>query len=88
MVVFAQTVVFNYSVILCFILIKKTKTFSINLRFTFCISYSKKVFPILLILLMTIYYRIDSVMLERILDDQSVRAGIYAQAYRLGFLAV
>ena len=31
---------------------------------------------------MTIYYRIDSVMLERMLNDQSLQAGIYAQAYR------
>ena len=43
----------------------------------------KRSFPYaLLILLMTIYYRIDSVMLERMIDDDSIQAGIYAQSYR------
>ena len=31
---------------------------------------------------MTVYYRIDSVMLERMINDDSVQAGIYAKAYR------
>ncbi len=37
----------------------------------------------LLVLLMAFYYRLDAVMIERILDDGKVQAGIYAQAYRL-----
>lgn len=37
----------------------------------------------LLILLMSVYGRIDSVMLERILPDGDLQAGIYAQAFRL-----
>jgi O-antigen/teichoic acid export membrane protein len=37
----------------------------------------------LLILLMSIYGRIDSVMLERMLPDGGLQAGIYAQAFRL-----
>ena len=32
--------------------------------------------------ILTIYYRIDSIMLERMINDNSVQAGIYAQAYR------
>jgi len=36
-----------------------------------------------LILLMTFYNRVDSVMLERLLDNGAKQAGIYAQAYRL-----
>ncbi len=36
----------------------------------------------LLILLMTFYYRSDSVMLEKMLVDGRVQAGYYAQAYR------
>jgi O-antigen/teichoic acid export membrane protein len=36
----------------------------------------------LLILLMTFYYRIDTLMLERMLPDGPVQAGIYAQAFR------
>lgn len=37
----------------------------------------------LLILLMTIYTRIDSIMLERLLPNGKEQAGIYAAAYRL-----
>ena len=37
----------------------------------------------LLILLMTLYTRIDSIMLERLLPDGKEQAGIYAAAYRL-----
>jgi O-antigen/teichoic acid export membrane protein len=37
----------------------------------------------LLSILMAIYYRIDSVMLERMLPDGAVQAGIYAQAFRI-----
>jgi len=47
----------------------------------------------LLILLMTFYYRTDTLMLERMLPDGPLQAGIYAQAFRffealnmLGFL--
>ena len=36
----------------------------------------------LLILLMTFYYRSDSVMLEKMLEDGSTQAGYYAQSYR------
>ena len=32
--------------------------------------------------MMTIYYRSDSIMLDRLIDDNSLQAGIYAQAYR------
>ena len=37
----------------------------------------------LLILLMTLYNRIDAIMLERLLDDNGEQAGIYAAGYRL-----
>lgn len=37
----------------------------------------------LLVLLMSFYYRLDSVMIERILIDGNFQAGIYAQAYRI-----
>lgn len=44
----------------------------------------KESFPYaLLILLMTFYNRVDSVMLERILSDGKTEAGIYAQGFRI-----
>ncbi|MCE3295376.1 MAG: hypothetical protein K0R65_1090 [Crocinitomicaceae bacterium] len=44
----------------------------------------RKSFPYaLLIVLMMLYNRVDSIMLERMLPDGQYQAGIYAQAYRL-----
>jgi O-antigen/teichoic acid export membrane protein len=36
-----------------------------------------------LVLLMSVYSRIEPVLLERLLDDKGVQAGIYSRAYRL-----
>lgn len=60
----------------------------------FTLSILRQSFPFaLLVLLMSFYYRTDSVMLERMLPDGALQAGIYAQAFRffeafnmLGFL--
>lgn len=50
----------------------------------FSLSILRKSYPYaILILLMTFYYRIDSVMIERLLPDGAEQAGIYAQALRL-----
>ena len=82
--VYAQTFAYLITLIICFSLVRqKTNHFKFKLSIPFAIVILKKSFPYaLLILLMTIYYRIDSVMLERMLNDQSLQAGIYAQAYR------
>ncbi|MBS1569422.1 MAG: polysaccharide biosynthesis C-terminal domain-containing protein [Bacteroidetes bacterium] len=60
--------------------------------FTFSILRQSLPFA-LLVLLMSFYYRTDSVMLERMLPDGALQAGIYAQGFRffeafnmLGFL--
>lgn len=37
----------------------------------------------LLVLLMSFYYRLDAVMIERLLPDGRMQAGIYAQSYKL-----
>ena len=82
--VFAQTIAYFITLLFCaFLLIKKTNILHIRWSLPFALIILKRSFPYaLLILLMTIYYRVDSIMLERMLDDQSVQAGIYAQAYR------
>lgn len=50
----------------------------------FFMVFLKKSYPYaLLILLMSFYNRIDSVMLERLLPDGKEQAGIYAHAFRL-----
>ncbi len=50
----------------------------------FFVVFLKKSYPYaLLILLMSFYNRIDSVMLERLLPNGKEQSGIYAQAFRL-----
>lgn len=54
----------------------------INKNYTFLIL--KQSYPYaILILLMSCYNRVDSVMLERLLPDGKIQAGIYAQSYRI-----
>lgn len=51
---------------------------------TFTKKFLKNAFPYaLVILLMTLYTKVDAVMLERMLPDGKTEAGIYAAAYRL-----
>ena len=82
--IYAQTLSYGLTLLTCFVLVLlKTSQFKLQWNPTFSIIILKHSFPYaLLILLMTVYYRIDSVMLERMLDDHSTQAGIYAQAYR------
>lgn len=61
-----------------------------KMKFTFQISLVnlqsilKKTFPYALVmLLMSIYTRIDGVMLERLVNDNALSAGIYAAGFRL-----
>lgn len=50
----------------------------------FSVVILKKSYPFaILILLMTFYNRLDPVLIERMLPDGAVQAGIYAQAFRL-----
>lgn len=52
--------------------------------FTFSSELVRKTLPYaLIILLMTVYTKVDAVMLERMLLDGKTEAGIYAAAYRL-----
>lgn len=82
---YAQTVAYAITALVAFILVlDKAKIRKVNWHFTFYVLILKKSFPYaILMLLMTFYNRIDSVMLERLLPDGAIQAGIYAQAYRL-----
>ena len=67
-----------------FILNSKIEKIKLNLDISFFIVFLKKSYPYaLLILLMTFYYRIDSVMIERMLPDGKTQSGIYAQSFRI-----
>jgi O-antigen/teichoic acid export membrane protein len=83
--IWAQTIAYIITaVITFFIVIRKSQFISLKWDPLFFLMILKKSYPYaILILLMTFYNRIDSVMLERLLDNGSVEAGIYAQAYRI-----
>lgn len=69
---------------LIFYLYKKLGFFVPKFSFSFSSSLLKKSIPYAIsVLLMSIYTRIDGVMLERLLLDQGTQAGIYAAGYRL-----
>jgi len=82
--VYAQSLSYFITLIISFLLVfRRTFNFSFKWNLNFALVILKSSFPYaLLILLMTVYYRIDSVMLERMIDDNSLQAGIYAQSYR------
>lgn len=83
--VLAQTVSYLATAIIAFaVVVGKTGYFSFKLDFPFTLSMLRNSFPYaLLVLLMTVYSRIDSVIIERIVPNGDVAAGIYAQAFRL-----
>jgi O-antigen/teichoic acid export membrane protein len=83
--VWAQTAAYGFSAIVALVIghqtIGKAK---IKIKKLFSIVILRQAFPYaLLILLMMIYNRMDSVMLERIHTDGATQAGIYAQGFRL-----
>jgi O-antigen/teichoic acid export membrane protein len=84
--VYAQTVSYGISFLAALlIVISKTGMIRIRLQPHFYIALLKQSFPFaLLILLMAVYNRVDSVMLDRLLGlEGKIQAGIYAQAFRL-----
>lgn len=85
--VYAQTAAYLLTAIITYIiLLSKSGKIKIRFDYKFFIVFLRKSYPYaLLILLMSFYNRIDSVMLERLLPDPlgKEQAGIYAQAFRL-----
>ncbi len=85
--VYAQTLGYALTAFIGFVIVlNKTHTFKLNWDWAFNRLILKKSFPFaILVLLMTFYNRLDSVMLERILpgDQGKEQTGIYAKAFRL-----
>ncbi len=83
--VYAQTVAYLMaSLITLGVVLARTGKLKFYFDRRFFIVFLKKSYPYaLLILLMSFYNRIDSVMLERLLPDGKDQAGIYAHAFRL-----
>ncbi|MBK9147353.1 MAG: oligosaccharide flippase family protein [Flavobacteriales bacterium] len=82
--VWAQTAAYAITLLVSLVLVRRLSG-AVSLRWkpAFTWVVLKRSFPFaLLILLMTFYYRIDTVMLERMLPDGQVWAGIYYQGFR------
>lgn len=83
--VYAQSVAYVLTMLVTLVAVySKAELLKLNFDRTYFIALLKKSYPYaLLSLLMVFYYRIDSVMLERLLPDGKLQAGIYAQGFRI-----
>ncbi len=85
--VYAQTAAYVLTMIITFIVVLyKSGRIKVRFDLKFFLVFLRQSYPYaLLILLMSFYNRIDSVMLERLLPGPAGKeqAGIYAQAFRL-----
>lgn len=83
--VYAQTVSYGVTAIVALVLSRvKLGPIKLRVRKVFNRALLKQSTPYaLLILLMMMYTRMDAVMIERLLPDGKVQAGIYAQGFRL-----
>jgi O-antigen/teichoic acid export membrane protein len=83
--IYAQTFAYAFAVLVALLLTFRyvgIKRFRANRVLSYAMLRKSTPYA-LLILLMMLYTRIDAVMLERILDNGALQAGIYAQAFRL-----
>ncbi|MDD2279701.1 MAG: oligosaccharide flippase family protein [Bacteroidales bacterium] len=82
---YAQTIAYLITALIALlIVIRRAKFFKPRFDRAFIVSIVRQSYPYaILVLLMSFYYRIDSVMLERMLPDGDMQSGIYAQAFRL-----
>lgn len=83
--VYAQTLSLSITAFIAFfIVLRQTKWFRPSFNLAFIRTLLSKSFPYaLVILLMTLYSRIDAVMIERLLPNGKEEAGIYSAAFRL-----
>lgn len=85
--VYAQTAGYLITAFIAFIIVlRRTHTFKLNWHWSFNRMILKKSFPFaILVLLMTFYNRLDSVMIEKMLpgDFGKEQSGIYAKSFRL-----
>ena len=81
----AQTVAYIVTLIFALtIVLHHAKHLSFKFNFQFFKKILQQSLPFaVLVLLMSVYSRIEPVLLERLLDDNGVQAGIYSRAYRL-----
>ncbi|MBA3898926.1 MAG: oligosaccharide flippase family protein [Bacteroidetes bacterium] len=83
--IYTQTAGYGITALIAFfVVLKKAGTFKLTWNRKFFISILKQSWPFaLLILLMMIYTKSDTIIMERMLPDGAEQTGIFAQAYRL-----
>ena len=83
--IYAQTAAYILTTLIVFGLVwRNAEFFRLHFDFVFLRAILRKSLPYaLLILLMAFYYRVDTVMLNRMLPDGNVQSGIYAQGFRV-----
>lgn len=83
--IWIQTICYGLTLIIAFVLlVKKIGLPKFKFNWVFSLAILRKSYPYaLLILLMMIYTRTDSIMLERIHPNGAYEAGVYAQGFRL-----
>lgn len=85
--VYAQTLAYSISALVAFLIVYSKSGMAPKIKLNWSMPFSllilKQSFPYaLLVILMMFSYRSDSVMLEKMLDDGALQAGIYAQGFR------
>jgi len=82
--IYAQTLSYGITLLLALYWVwRKSDFIKIKINTLFSFAIIKQSLPYaLLVLLMTFYYRSDTVMLEKMLEDGNKQVGYYAQAYR------
>jgi len=83
--IYSQTAAYFITFIIALLIVIKKAAFKkIRWHIPFFLVIFKQSFPFaLLVLLMNFYYRIDGIMLERMLDNGAEQSGIYAAAFRI-----
>jgi len=83
--IYAQSISYLLTMIIALgIFLSKSGRIKLNFNLQYGLKILRQSYPYaLLILLMSLFNRIDSVMIERMLPDGKEQAGIYAQAFRL-----
>lgn len=83
--VYAQLIAYSITAVIGFLLVyKEVKFFKVKVDLKLFRIVLKESLPFaLLVLLMSFYYRLDSIMIEGMLDNGRFEVGIYAKSYRL-----
>lgn len=83
--VYSQTAAYLLSaIIILLVVLGKAGNIKLKTGISNGLSILKESYPFaILILLMSFFNRFDSVLLERLLDDGKLQAGIYAQSFRI-----